>query len=316
MTQPVLVVKSGGEAALAEWRQHFADSAPGLDVRWWDDPGLDPAAVRYALVWDPEPGRLAAMPNLRVIFGSGAGVDAIVADPHLPRHLPLVRMATPGAAQRMGEFVTWAVLSLLKGARRLALGQADRRWDVFDPERTAPETTVGIMGLGHMGTGAARMLQPMGFTVAGWSRQRKSLAGVESFVGHGEELDAFLRASDIVVCLLPATPETRGILSRPLFARMRDGTGLVNVGRGSQQRIEDILAALDSGRLSGAMLDVFEQEPLPPGHPAWSHPRLFVTPHVASLPPRRERAAHVAGLIAAHERGEALPNRYDHDRGY
>lgn len=316
MTQPILLVKSGGEAALPEWQRHFAELAPGLEIRWWDDAGVDPAWVRYVLVWDPEPGRLAMLPNLQVIFGSGAGVDFIAADPALPRHVPLVRMATPGAAQRMGEFVTWAVLSLLKGARRIAQAQAGRRWDYFEPDRTAPETTVGIMGLGHMGTAAAGMLRGIGFQVIGWSRRRKQISGVESFVGDGEELDAFLAMSDILVCLLPATPETRGILAAPLFDRMQRGAGLVNVGRGSQQRIEDILAALDSGRLSGAVLDVFEQEPLPPDHPAWTHPKLLVTPHLASLPPRRERAEHVARLIAAHERGEALPNRYDHDRGY
>lgn len=301
---------------MPEWRRHFADLAPGLDVRGWGDSSVDPAAIRYALVWDPEPGRLATYPNLAAIFGSGAGVDFIAADPDLPRHVPLVRMATPGAAQRMGEFVAWAVLSLMKEARLLALAQAARRWEAVEPERTAPATTVGIMGLGHMGTAAARMLQPMGFRVIGWSRTRKTLPGVESFIGEGAERDAFLRASDILVCLLPATPETHGILARPLFDRLRDGTGLINVGRGSQQRIEDILAALDSGRLSGAVLDVFEQEPLPPDHPAWTHPKLLVTPHVASLPPRRERVEHVARLIAALERGEALPNTYDHDRGY
>jgi glyoxylate/hydroxypyruvate reductase A len=313
---PILLVKSGGEDATAEWQRHFAAHAPDIEVRWWDDPSVDPASVAYVLVWDPEPGRLARLPKLQVIFGSGAGVDFITRDPDLPRHVPLVRMATPGAAQRMGEYVAWAVLSLLKDARRIGAAQATRHWDYFEPERTAPETTVGIMGLGHMGVAAAQMLQPIGFRVTGWSRQRKSLAGVESFVGQGEELDAFLRASDIVVCLLPATPETRGILSKPLFDRMKDGTALVNVGRGSQQNLEDILAALDAGRLSGAVLDVFEQEPLPADHPAWTHPKLLVTPHVASLPPRGERAAHVARLIAAHRRGEALPNLYDHDRGY
>ncbi|WP_372623805.1 2-hydroxyacid dehydrogenase [Falsiroseomonas sp.] len=315
MTKPVLLVKSGGEAAMPEWQRHFAILAPDLDVRWWDDATVDPAAVRYVLVWDPEPGRLGRLPKLEVIFGSGAGVDFIASDPDLPRHVPLVRMATPGAAQRMGEYVTWAALSLLKGARRIGMAQAARRWDYFEPEQTATDTTVGIMGLGHMGGAAARMLQGIGFTVIGWSRTPKEVPGVRSFVAAAER-GAFLAMSDIVVCLLPATPETRGILSKPLLDGMKDGAALVNVGRGSQQRIEDILAALDSGKLSGAVLDVFEQEPLPPEHPAWAHPKLLVTSHLASLPPRSERVAYVAKLIAAHERGEKLPNTYDHDRGY
>jgi len=309
------LVKSGGEAAMPEWQSLFADLAPGVEVRWWDDATVDPAAVRYVLVWDPEPGRLARLPKLQVIFGSGAGVDFIAGDPDLPRHVPLVRMATPGAAQRMGEFVTWAALSLLKGARRIGAAQAERRWDYFEPELTAPETTIGIMGVGQMGAAAARMLQGIGFPVIGWSRTRKDLPGVRSFAGEGER-DAFLAASRVLVCLLPATPETRHILAKPLLDRLPMGAGLVNVGRGSQQKIEDVLAALDSGRLSGAVLDVFEQEPLPAEHPAWTHPKLLVTAHLASLPPRSERAAHVARLIAAHERGEALPNTYDHARGY
>lgn len=309
------MVKSGGEAATAEWQSAFALHAPELDVRWWGDASVDPAAVQYVVVWDPEPGRLARYPNLKVIFGSGAGVDYIVSDPDLPRHLPLVRMATPGAAQRMGEYVAWAALSLLKDARRIGAGQAARRWDYFEPERVAPETTVGIMGLGHMGSAAARMLQGIGFPVIGWSRTPKQVDGVRSFVGEAER-DAFLAASDILVCLLPATAETRHIIAAPLLAKLPRGAGLINAGRGSQQSIDDILAALDSGALSGAVLDVFEQEPLPPEHPAWAHPKLLVTPHLASLPPRGERAAHVARLIGLHARGEALPNRYDHARGY
>jgi glyoxylate/hydroxypyruvate reductase A len=312
---PVLLVKSGGEAAVPEWRRCFAEAGANVDVRWWDDASVDPTAVRYVLAWDPEAGRLAGYPNLRVIFGSGAGVDFIVNDPALPRHLPLVRMTTAGAAQRMGEFVVWAALSLLKGARRIGIRQAARKWEHFDAETTAPETTVGIMGLGHMGTAAARMLSGIGFPVIGWTRTPKHIPGVRGFVGEAER-DAFLADTRILVCLLPSTAETRGILAKPLLERLPRGAALINVGRGSHQNTADIIAALDSGRLSGAVLDVFEQEPLPAEHPAWTHPKILVTPHVASLPPRGERAAYVAHLIAAHERGETLPNRYDHDRGY
>ncbi len=300
---------------MAEWQRLFAECAPQVEVRWWGDAGVDPASVHYVLVWDPEPGRLAAMPNLRVIFGSGAGVDFITADPALPRHVPLMRMATPGAAQRMGEFVCWAALSLLKGARRIGMNQAASRWEYFEPEHTAPETPIGIMGLGHMGSRAAIMLQAMGFPVLGWSRTRKQLPGVESFAGEAER-DAFLARARILVCLLPSTAETRGLIAAPLLARLPDGAGLINVGRGSHQNFDDILAALDSGKLSGALLDVFEHEPLPPTHPAWAHPKILVTPHLASLPSRRERAQHVARGIALHEAGAPLPNLYDHARGY
>jgi len=313
--KPILLVKSGGEAAMPEWQRLFGESAPQVEVRWWDDAGVDPGAVRYVLVWDPEPGRLAGLPNLRVIFGSGAGVDFITSDPELPKQVPLMRMATPGATQRMGEFVCWAALSLLKNARRIGANQAARKWDYFEPEFTAPETTVGVMGLGNMGRRAAEMLLGLGFPVIGWSRGRKDLPGLVSYAGDAER-DVFLARARLLVCLLPSTPETRGIIAQPLIAKLPRGAGLVNVGRGSHQKIEDILAALDSGQLSGAVLDVFEQEPLPPEHPAWAHPGILVTPHLASLPSRRERAQYIARGIALHESGAPLPNLYDHVRGY
>lgn len=311
----VLVVKSGGEAALPEWQAHFAEFAPGLDVRCWDDPAVDPAAVDYALVWDPEPGRLARLPRLRAIFGSGAGVDAIAADPDLPRQVPLVRCVPPEATQRMGEFVVWAVLSLVKDARRMAIGQARREWDYFEAPFAAAERTVGVMGLGAMGLRSLEMLRALGIPVIGWSRTPKAVPGVETFAGAARR-DAFLARTEILVCLLPATEQTRGILAAPLLEYLPRGAGLVQVGRGMQQVLPDILAALDSGRLSGAVLDVFEPEPLPPDSPAWTHPRVIVTPHVASLPSRRERARYVARCIAGLERGEPLPNLYDPERGY
>lgn len=311
----ILVVKSGGEAVLPEWQDCFSEFAPGLEVRWWDDPALRPDQVDYALVWDPEPGRLAAFPKLRAIFGSGAGVDAIIADPELPWHIPLVRCVPPEATRRMGEFVCWAVLSLAKEARRMALAQQARRWEWFEPPFAAAERRVGIMGLGAMGLRSAEMLRDLGIPVRGWSRTRKEVPGVETFAG-AEERDAFLAGTEVLVCLLPATPQTQGLIGAALLERLPQGAGLVQVGRGVQQVLPDILAALDSGRLSGAVLDVFEPEPLPPGSPAWTHPRVIVTPHVASLPSRRERARYVAGCIARLARGEPLPNVYDPERGY
>jgi glyoxylate/hydroxypyruvate reductase len=313
----LIVVKTGGEAAMPAWREAFAAHEPRIDLAWWDDKALDPARVDYALVWDPEPGRLAALPNLKLILGSGAGVDGILADPLLPAHVPVIRMATPDAAQRMGEYVCWAVLSLLRGARRMALAQSQGVWDYFDVEPSAPDVTVGIMGLGVMGARAAAMLAGLGFRVQGWSRERKHIAGVASFAGEVERA-AFLASTDILVCLLPATPETHGVLSAPLLAQLKPGSALVNAGRGHHQVLPDILAALDSGHLAGAVLDVFEEEPLPAGHPAFAHPRLIVTPHCASLPPRSARAGFVVEVIRAFERGEALPPALiaDRARGY
>lgn len=311
----LLVVNSGGEDAVADWRAQFADVAPHLKVRWLDDPELQADQVHYAFVWDPGPGRLAAMPNLRLILSSGAGVDHITSDPSWPPHVGIVRMGGAETAQRMGEYVCLGALALLRGLPRIIAGQAARRWDSFDSLRTAPETWVGVMGLGNLGAHAATMLRGLGFQVAGWSRAAKSLPGVEHFVGAAER-DAFLARTDILVCLLPDTPETRGAIRAETIAKLPRGAGIVNAGRGAHAVLPDVIAALDSGHLSGAVLDVFETEPLPPGHPVWLHPGIIVTPHLASLASRPARARYVAEAIAAFERGEAPPNLYDPARGY
>lgn len=309
---PLLLVKSGGAEAIAAWRAAFAEAMPELDVRYWDDP-VPPEAVDYVMVWDPEPGRLAQFPNLRVVFSSAAGVDNITRDPAWPRHLPLVRMGGEGTSQRMGEFIAWACLSLLRDARRMALAQARGDWDYFEAPFAAPERRVGIMGMGNLGTHTAGVLGAIGFPVAGWSRSRKP--GVESYVG-AEELPAFLARTDILVCLLPATPETAGLIAAPLIAQLPAGAGVVNAGRGSHVVLPDLIAALDSGHLSGAVLDVFEAEPLGVDSPAWVHPKIIVTPHIASLASRAERARYVARAIRDHAAGLALPNLFDPDRGY
>jgi glyoxylate/hydroxypyruvate reductase A len=314
MERGLLLVKSGGAAALPEWQACFAEHAPGLDVRFWDDPAVDPGAVTYALVWEPEPGRLARYPNLRVIFSSAAGVDHITRDPELPP-VPIVRMATDETAQTMGEYVCFAVLSILRDAKRLAAAQAEQRWDPFDASRIAPQTRVGIMGIGNIGAACARMLRGLGFPVAGWARSRKAVAGVTTFAGAGE-LDTFLAQSDIVVGLLPDTPETRGLLNARRLAQLPRGAGVINAGRGSLIVMPDLIAALDAGHLAAAMLDVFEPEPLPPDDPTWRHPKIIVTSHVAGFASRPARARAVAAALAAFERGERMPNLYEPERGY
>lgn len=309
-----LVIKSGGEKGFAEWQRHFAELAPGLTTQFWDDPKIDRAQADYALVWEPEPGALAAMPGLRCIFSTGAGVDHVVHDPAFPKHIPLYRMTPGGAAQRMGEFVCWAVLHLMRDGPRITAQQRDHVWQEFT-HPAANELRVGVMGLGALGARAAEMLAGLGFQVAGWSRSAKEIPGVKSYAGEAE-LPAFLARTDVLVCLLPSTPATRHILSAPLFAQLPRGAMLVNVARGAHQKIGDVLAALDDGTLSAALIDVYETEPLPADSPAWSHPRLVVTPHIASIPSRRERAVHVLGLIREIEAGREPPNRYNPEIGY
>lgn len=310
-----LLIRSGDMSVFHEWQEGFAAFAPGLEVRHWDDPGVDPAAVRYAVVWEPDPGRLATFPNLRLICSAAAGVEHILRDPALPRHLPLVRVTTEETAQRMGDYVCWAALSLLRRVPEiLALGAA-RGWDMSLVGESATDVRVGVMGLGAMGARAAEMLARIGFQTAGWSTRPKSVEGVESFVGD-DAFPGFLARSDILVCILPLTPATTGIIRAETLAMLPKGAGIVNAGRGGHIVDADLLAALDTGHVAGAVLDVFDPEPLPKDHPYWAHPRVIVTPHVASYGSRRSRARHLAGVIAAFELGEPLPGLYDPERGY
>ena len=311
----ILLVNSGGEAAVADWRALFHEAAPHLDIRWIADPMVRPEDVAYAFVWAPEPGFLASLPNLRLIVSSGAGVDHITTDPAWPRHVGIVRMGGDETAQRMGEYVCLGALSLMRGMPRIIAGQRAAKWDHFDTPRTAGETRVGIMGIGNLGIRAAAMLRAVGYPVAGWSRRRKHLPGVACFAGP-EELPAFLAQTDLLVNLLPDTAETKGAIRAETLAMLPRGAGVVNAGRGPQLVLPDLLAALDEGHLSGAFLDVFATEPLPADDPAWTHPKIIVTPHIASLASRPARVRYVVDAIAAFERGEALPNLFDPARGY
>ncbi len=311
----LLLVKTGGEKALPEWQAHFREADPRLDVRYWTDPTVRPEDVSYVLVWEPEEGRLSSMPGLKAVFSSGAGVDHITRVADWPRHLPLIRMGGEETVQRMGEYIVWACLHLLRDMRHFTQAQAETYWSRQETPFSAPQRRVGIMGLGNLGAAAARMLQAMNFQVQGWSRSPKDIPGVRSFVG-SEGLVEFLATTDILVCLLPSTPETNGLIDAGLLAQLPEGAALVNAGRGPHVVEEDLLAALDSGHLSGAVLDVFVQEPLPEGNPLWSHPRVTVTPHIASMANRRDRAIYVAQAIAAQEAGLPLPNVYDPEKGY
>jgi glyoxylate/hydroxypyruvate reductase A len=313
--RPVLVVKSGGDSAVPEWRDAFAEYAPDIDVRGWNDDSVAPESVRYALVWEPEPGRLKRYTGLRLILSAAAGVDHILADPQLPSDIPIVRMVTSETAERMADYVTMAALGLVRQLPDLIEAQRLGTWRSELTGRLARETTVGIMGLGTLGLCAANKLAAVGFMVSGWTRSRKSSEQIRCFAGQ-DELSAFLSASDILVNLLPETAQTRGILDAQRLAELPRGAAVVNVGRGSHLDCDALLAALDERRLSGAVLDVFANEPLPASHPVWSHPKVIVTPHVASFVSKRARARQAANAITADLQGQSIPHLFDRALGY
>lgn len=315
MSRDILLVKSGGADAIPEWRALFRAALPDLEVHWWDDPSIDPAAVTYVLVWQPQPGRLARFPNLKAIFSSGSGVDHIVHDPALPRHVPVIRMTADQTAQTMGEYVCLHTLAWLRDLQRMLRAQAECRWDEFEAPRLAPNTRVGIMGLGTIGQHCAGMLLALGFQVHGWARGPKEVRGVPCRWGE-EGLAAFLAESDVLVGLLPDTPHTRGLLCARTLRLLPKGALVINIARGPLAVLEDLLALLDDGHLSAAVLDVFDPEPLAPAHPAWRHPKVTVTGHIAGFASRSARAEKVVEAIACFRQGGRPDAIFDPVRGY
>jgi glyoxylate/hydroxypyruvate reductase len=300
------------------WKRRFDEVCGDRPVWLLPEGKGDPAAVHYAAVWKPAPGELAAFPNLRVIFNLGAGVDALMADASLPK-VPLVRVAVGDLTHRMTEYVVLHVLMHHRQELYLRASQREKRWQ---PKFQWPAgaISVGVMGLGTLGLDAADVLKRLGFRVAGWSNSPKAIDGVECFHGNGE-LGAFLQRTDILVCLLPLTPDTRHILNRDLFAKL-NRTGpmgaavLINAGRGGLQNEADILACLDDGTLGAASLDVYATEPLPADSRFWTHPKVVLTPHNAADTDPDEISRYVARQIATYEAGGALENVVDPARGY
>jgi glyoxylate/hydroxypyruvate reductase A len=295
------------------WRDALTAAVPDLTVLEWEAVE-DPADIEYALVWTPPRGSLRQFPNLKVILNLGAGVDALLEDPDLPDGVPVVRMVDDDLAKSMGEYVLLHVLRYHREQPTLDAQQRAREWRIIESP-TARDRRVGIMGLGGMGGEAARNLVAIGFDVASWTRSPRAMEGVQGF--HGKDgLTPFLARTDILVCLLPLTPETEGILNRDLFAQLPRSAFLINAGRGGHQVEPDILAALDSGQLGGATLDVFRTEPLPPDSPFWSHPKVTVTPHNASIALPGSAVRHVAESIRRVRAGEPLRHVVDPAVGY
>jgi glyoxylate/hydroxypyruvate reductase A len=314
-----LLVRGGTENWSPErWKSRFIEVCKDRRVLLLPEVECNPADVHYAAVWKPGQGELAAFPNLRVIFNLGAGVDALMADLSLPK-VPLVRVAVGDLTGRMTEYVVLHVLMHHRQELYLRACQREKRW-APKFQWPAGAISVGIMGLGTLGSNAAEALRRLGFRVSGWSRSPKRIDGIECF--HGKtQLEPFLRRSDILVCLLPLTPDTRQILNRGVFLKLNRNSPmgapvLINAGRGGLQNEADILQCLDDGTLGAASLDVFANEPLPEDSPFWTHPNVVLTPHNAADTDPDEISKYVARQIERLEAGGALENIVDPARGY
>lgn len=314
MPRPIVFMSSVWDPSL--WTQHMLALNPSLDIRIFPDEAKPASDIHYAVVWRPPHGALKTFPNLKCVFALGAGVDAIVSDPDYPRHVPLSRMIDDTLTQSMTEYVVLHVLHNHRRQRDFDALQRLKKWRYLSVKR-AEDVRVGILGFGVLGQDAARALRPLGYRLAGWSQSPKSVEGVESFSG-ADGLAPFLQRTDILVCLLPLTPDTRGILNRENLSKLPQGASIVNAARGGHMVPDDILALLDEGHLSGASLDVFEPEPLPADSRFWTHPRVTVTPHAAAATDPRAIAAHVVSTIEGIERGEAPSARHlvDLAKGY
>ena len=294
---------------------------PGREVIDMGDPanaGRDLSGVPYAVVWKPDPALFERARDLKAIFSGGAGVDHILSAYELP-DLPVIRFVDRSLTDRMSEWVVLQCLTHLRAALPYARQQRDRVWHEISPQPEARDVTVGVMGLGVLGQDAVRKLKVMGFDVIGWSRRQKQIDGVETFDAAG--LGAFLARTDILVGLLPLTPDTRGLYNASLFAMLRQGGALgkpvfINAGRGGSQVEADVVTALETGVLGAASLDVFEKEPLSPESPLWDLANVVITPHAAAASDVGALFRHVERQIDRFEKGEPLEYVVDRSSGY
>jgi glyoxylate/hydroxypyruvate reductase A len=305
----VLLATPGNDAS--QWQAALARALPEARLHAWPDA---PAVVDFAAVWKPAPAVFERVRVRRAIANLGAGVDALLALPTLPADVPIVRLEDAGMAEQMAEYVLLAVLSAFREERAYADQQRARQW-LQRPRLPKGEFTVGLLGLGVLGQAVARPLRELGFPLLGWSRADRQVAGVDARSGP-EGLADTLARSRVLVCLLPSTSETRGLLDRARLARLPRGAHVVNVARGDLVVDEDLVALLDDGHLASATLDVFRHEPLPPSHPFWHHPKITLTPHVSAVTMIDASAAQVADKFRAIARGEPVGGIVDRARGY
>lgn len=297
----------------AAWMAAFGRHASDVEIRRWPDSG-DPADIDYALVWKQPPEALDGLTGLQAIFSLGAGVDGVLRDASLPPSVPLVRMVDPSLVAGMVEFVLMQVLHYHRSMPAYAAQQRRHLWQPL-PQLMARDRRVGVLGLGELGAACATALAGLGFDMRGWSRSPKHIDAVRSF--HGPDgLAAMLVETEILVCLLPLTRETDGILNRQTLSLLPRGSFLINAARGGHLVEEDLIPLLDSGHLAGATLDVFRTEPLPTTHPFWDHPAITLLPHAAALTQPETAAAIIAANIRRHRAGQGLLHVVERDRGY
>ena len=310
---PLRILFHAVDANPAPWLADLQAALPEADLRVWQEG--DDAPADYAVVWKPPAAMLQNRPDLKAVFNLGAGVDAILQlGDALPAQVPIVRLDDAGMGVQMAEYVSHAVLRYFRRFDQLEAQQRNGQWrflKAFEKEKFS----IGILGLGVLGSRIAAALTPFGFPLHGWSRTQKDLPGVTCHCG-ADGLDSFLAASKVVVCVLPLTTDTTGILNRNTLARLPQGAYVINVARGAHLVEDDLLALVQSGQIAAATLDVFRQEPLPAEHPFWSEPRITITPHIAAVTLRGDSVRQIAAKIIRLQQGQPVEGVVDRARGY
>jgi glyoxylate/hydroxypyruvate reductase len=298
-------------APIAAWRDALAAALPEARITVWPEVDPEPDA---ALVWKPPEGLFARVRPQRAIVNLGAGVDALLRTPDLPAHIPVVRLEDAGMAEQMAEYVTLAVLAAFREQAAYRAQQRAASW-LQRPRLAKAEFVVGLLGLGVLGGAVAEALRALAFPVAAWTRRRRPMPGIEAFAGDAE-LGPMLARTRVLVCMLPSSEATRGLLNQSRLSMLPRGAHVVNVARGDLVADADLLALLDEGHLASATLDVFVDEPLPPGHAFWHHPAVTLTPHVSAATLIGPSVAQIAHKLRALMRGEHVGGVVDRELGY
>ncbi|NIA56256.1 glyoxylate/hydroxypyruvate reductase A [Massilia sp. TW-1] len=305
-----------GDGITEPWVRDFSNALPHAEIVVWRE-GMSLAAqprCDYAVTWAPTPALLDQLAHVKAIFLTGAGVDALLKFGDALPPVPIVRLGDAGMAEQMAEYVAYATLRYFRRFDDYELQARQGIWNPL-PRRDKADFTVGVLGLGRLGMPVLRTVRQLGFPVRGWSRSARDLPGVECYAGM-EALDDFLAGTQLLVCMLPLTPETTNLLDRARLSRLPRGAYLVNVARGAQVAEPDLLALIRAGHIAGATLDVFRNEPLPAPHPFWSEPRITITPHISAITLREEAVQQIVAKIERLERGEAIDDVVDRARGY
>ncbi|MCJ9429457.1 2-hydroxyacid dehydrogenase [Kordiimonas marina] len=297
------------------WRGCFKKIDPSIDFRSFPDWGSPDDGPAYAFVWEAEPGLLKRYPNIKAIFSLGAGIDHLMADPDLPKDVPIIRMGDDGLKEGMAEYVLMNVLMHHRKMLNFIADQRHKKWQrAFS--LAARDVRVGILGYGALGKCAAATLKPIGYNLASWSRSPKPAEdGIRHFHGM-DQLNDFLARTDILVGLLPSTKETEGLMNFERLSRLPEGAAVINAGRGTLIVLDDLIALLNSGYINGATLDVFPEEPLPADHPLWEQEKVIITPHSAAITRPDTAAEYVLRNIARIEAGDTPENLLDLKLGY